>query len=270
MCREESFTTYLKAFGYCVIRVPREDVKPLQIMSRNGRDLLRLGDLSTLLVKGGEIDLPQIKPDNKAANICGQRTSALSVGVGLSILGGVIGAMGGTTLGLDGKYKQARTVAFEFSDVLEDSIEIAKLDQYLTDADVSPFSRHVGALLEADRIYVTTATIKSNKFTVEARDSEKRGVELSVPEIQQIVGGNVEVSVAGQVTSKLTYEATKEEGKPLVFGFQAVQLFYDENHYTAFKPVPPGAVAAIRALGRSPEDRATWLMPEGPFVRLRD
>ena len=48
--------------------------------------------------------------------------------------------MGGSKLGLDVTYKNAKTAAFEFADVLEDRVDLADVDQYLTDADISAFS----------------------------------------------------------------------------------------------------------------------------------
>lgn len=259
----DPFLIYLKAFGYCVIRLPKADVKPLQIFAKQGKDLDRLGELTTLLVAGSNIPLPPISENISAATISGQRTSDLSIGVGLSILGSVIGAMGGSKLGLDVKYQQGKAIAFEFHDVLEDKVEVARLDQYLADADVNPFSRYVAELLEADELYVTTATIKGKKFTVEAKKSDGKTLDLSVPEIQGVVGGTVKVSSQGQGTSKLTYEGSV----PLVFGFQAVRLFYDRGRYTAIEPLEPGV--GMKALDRAQNDGAKRLMTDGPFLRLR-
>jgi hypothetical protein len=259
----DPFVAVLKSFGYNLIRLPKADVKPLQILLRQGRDLNRLGELSDLLVAGSNIPLPPISENTRTANLSGQRTSDLSLGVGLTILGSVIGAMGGSKLGLEAKYQQAKTVAFEFQDVFEDKVEIVNLDKYLTDADVNPFSRYVAELLDADEILVTTSTVKSTKFTVEAKTSNGTLLELSIPEIQGIVGGNVKTSGASCVTSRVTYEGAV----PLVFGFQAVRLYYDNGYYTAFEPLAAGAVA-MRALENVPSDRAQRFMTEGPFVRL--
>lgn len=258
----DPFLSYLKAYGYCVIRLPKTDLKPLQIMAKNGKDLDRLGDLTTVLVAGSHIQVPKISENNPAANISGQRTSDISFGIGLSILGSFIGAMGGSKLGLDTKYQQAKTIAFEFNEVLEDKIDVAVLDQYLADADVNPFSRYVSEMLEADELYVTTAMIKSKKFTVEAKTSNGTSLQLNLPDIQGIVGGNVKVAGQSQVASKITYEGNV----PLVFGFQAVRLFYEKSRYTAFEPLNPGV--AMKALSRASSDGTSRLMPEGPFVRL--
>src|SRR5207247_1072038 len=116
------------------------------------------------------------------------------------------GAMGGSQVGLDAHYRQAKTVVFEFHEVLQDKIEPAKLDQYLTNASISPFSRHVAQLLEADEIYVTTTTLKSKKLTVEARAANNVPLELHVPTIQGVVGGNVTVSGQAETVSKLLFE----------------------------------------------------------------
>jgi hypothetical protein len=141
----------LRSFGYNVIRLPKADMAPLQLLARNGGALGRIGDLSTVILPRGAVALPAVKRDTPAASLSGQRSGTLSVGVGLSVLGSIIGAMGGSKLGLDLAYKNARSVIFEFQDVLRTASRSASLDQYLSDADVSPFSTHVGQLLDATR-----------------------------------------------------------------------------------------------------------------------
>jgi Holliday junction resolvase len=171
--------------------------------------------------------------------------------------------MGGSKLGLDVKYQQAKSAAFEFQEVLEDKVEIARLDQYLADADVSPFSRYVATLLEADEIYITTAIIKSRVFVLEAKKSDGIELELSVADLQQLVGTNVEVGTHNSIASKVTYKGAI----PLVFGFQAVRVYYDDGRYTAFKPMNAG-MAAMRSPGSGSGAGADWLVTESPFVRL--
>jgi hypothetical protein len=257
----DPYLNLLKSFGYSVVRLPKADIRPLQVMAKQGNDLDRLGEISTLLIPGSE-PLPQVTQDRQAANISGQHTGDVSFGVGLSILGNVIGAMGGSKLGLDVQYKKANTVVFEFSDVLEDSIEVLKLDAYLAAADVNPLSRFAAELLDADEIYTTTAVLKSKKLSVEATQSNGAKLEVDLPVIQQVVGGNVKVSADMKATSKVTYEGSM----PLVFGFQAMQLFYDKGNYTTIRPLEPGA--GLKALEKAPPDGRTRFMMGSPFVRL--
>src|SRR5207344_980221 len=120
----------LRSFGYNVIRLPKADVAPLQLLAKSGDSLGRIGDLATVILPRGSIALPTMKRDTAVASLSGQRSGDLSLGIGLSILGTIIGAMGGSKLGLDLQYKNAKSVTFEFQDVLEDRIEVAALDQY--------------------------------------------------------------------------------------------------------------------------------------------
>jgi hypothetical protein len=227
----DPFIRYLSKYGYSVLRLPKAEVHPRQIFCKQGSDLIPLGELTTVLLPGGNVAAPTIEQNIASTTISGQMTGEMKLNLGLSILGGVIGAMGGSKVGLDTKYKDAKSVAFEFSDVLEDKIAIASLDQYLGDADVSPFSVHVGSLLESDEVYVTTSVLKSAKITVLGKRSDGSGLELDVPVIQNVIGGAVSVSSASEQASSVTYEGQQ----PLAFGFQAVRLYYDQGRYTAFK-----------------------------------
>jgi hypothetical protein len=208
-----------------------------------------------------------VKADQKVANLSGKRTGEMTIGVGLSLLGTVIGAIGGSKLGLDLKYQRSRSATFEFQDVVEDRIEILKLDAFLGQADVNPASAFVRDLLFDDELYVVTATVKTTKLAIDTADESKKGVEVSVPEIQQVVGANVKVSGASQKTSKITYEGPT----PLVFGFQAVQLDYDGGHYKRFKQVHAGdaALEAVQPGLKVAEDASVLLTSHGPFVNLR-
>jgi hypothetical protein len=256
MSCNDPYLEALRSLGYSVIRLPRADVAPLQLLAKRGDTLDRIGELATVILPGDSVPLPSIKKDTPAANLSGMRSGELSLGVGLSLLGTVIGAMGGSKLGLDLKYKNAKSVTFEFQGVLEDRADVGALDQYLTDADVSPFSTHVARLLEADRIYVTTATLKTRKLAVEAKGSKSTGFDVSIPEIKGVVGGNVKVGPAAATASKVTFEGSL----PLVFAFQAARLVYEKGRYTRFELTDHAS-----AFEKAPE-----LLSEGSFVRLFD
>jgi hypothetical protein len=168
--------------------------------------------------------------------------------------------MGGSKIGLDITYQHAKSVTFVLEDVFEDRVNIDQLDQYLADGDVSPFAAHVGKLLDADRLYVTTATLKSTKVTVEARRSQDSGPDVSLPEIRNVVGGNVKVGSKSDSTSKVTCKGNI----PLVFGFQVAPLFYENGRYQRFRVLrePVSLESALPAEPESP------LLSEGPFVRF--
>jgi hypothetical protein len=258
----DPFISFLKDQGYCAVRVPKADVRPLQLLARQGATLDRLGDLGTVLVAGPEVPLPALHLNLPAPSLNGRRTGDLSYGIGLSLLGDVISAMGGSKIGLDAKYQQAHRVVFEFTDVLEDRIELAELDQFLAAADVSPNSRHVADMLEADELYVITSTIKSHLVAVGASNQAGIAVPVGAPVVQGLVGATVRVSAEDGTSSGLTYKGPV----PLVFGFQAVRLIYRDGRYSAFRQLPAGStMRGMTETGGEPESLAT----DGAFARLR-
>lgn len=260
---KDPFVTYLKSYGYNTIRLPRANIRPLQILARKGTELTALGELTDVFVQPAGVTVPPIEADVPAGNISGQRTGDMSIGVGLSILGSVIGAMGGSKLGLDAQYTNAKSAVFEFTGVLSDSVSLAGLDQFLGGSDINPNSVTIGQMLDADEVHVITNTIKASKVVLEGKDDRGATIGVDVPVIQQIVGGSVKVSTAGNAASKVLYEGSV----PLVFGFQAVRLFYDKGVYTAFKPLDAGE-ASVRALDHVQDTGADLLMTPSTFVSL--
>jgi hypothetical protein len=257
----DPFVNALRTVGYNIIRLPKADVRPLQLLYQNGKNLERLGAVTKLLTGGENVPVPRISRDAQAVNISGTQTGQMKIGFGLSLLGMVIGSMGGSTLGIETEYKNAKTAAFEFLNVLEDKIEIIDLDKYLGDADINPASVYVSKLLEADKLFITTAVIKSTKFTFEARDSGGVGIGVDVPAIQDIVSGNVKVGRETNSSTKIFYEGKT----PLVFGFQAVRVFYNDGSYAALKPASGVTMKDIFA-ENSLQNRTEKFVSENIFV----
>jgi hypothetical protein len=261
----DPFVNSLKSFGYNMVRLPKPDMAPLQLLTRTGDNLDRLGPLTSLFVTPAGVVVPPVTSGTPVAPISGSRTSDLKIGVGLSILGTIIGAMGGSTLGLNVAYNAATSASFEFSDVTEDRCDVIDLDKYLGGADISPASVFVSKLLDADQVYVLTSVIKSAKFTFDAKGNSGVTLKLDVPVIQGAVGGNVSVSNTTGSTSKIVYE-----GKiPLAFGFQAIQLFFENGRYTAFKPAA-GVAAAVAAGAAVVDPRVDLFRSEQGLLRVRD
>ncbi len=251
MC-SDPFLACLEEFGYSVIRLPVADLEPLELLLRRGDDLERFGRLATVFVRKAPAGPPRITRRRPAASISGRRTGHLDLGVGLSLLGGVIAAMGGSQIGLADTYRNARTITFEFRNVTEDRIELAALDAYLASARLSRRSAHVGSLLEDGNIYLTTSVIRSRSLTVEAHDERGAAVSVQVPALHQVADGHLSVSHDADNTAAVTYTGRT----PLAFGFRAVRLFYDDGRYTGFEPLNAGD-AALRRFRLSAESRVS-------------
>jgi hypothetical protein len=252
---------YLKRYGFNVIRFPRPDVRPLQIFAAERGQLLWMGELSTVFAPGPDVNLPPITASSGGLKISGRQTNEIDAHLGLSVLGSIIGAMGGSNIGLDTFYKQAQTIVFQFEDVREQRVAPAEVDQYLANAELSAHSRTIGQLLDADDIYVTTAVLQATSLTVAVTKSRSGGVALELPVIQELVGGNVDVSIATKDESALTYTGRV----PLGFGFQAIRLSYEAGRYQAFTNVP--TKVSMRGTPK-PVENGDMFMSPGRFATL--
>lgn len=254
----------LKDFSYNVVRLPRTGLAPLQVLKRSGNDLERIGDITDLFLSG-DAQLPKISPARPAPFINGQRTRSLNLNVGLSILGGIIGAMGGSKLGVGVGYSRASALVFEFNDVKVNEVDQLKLSRYLTAARVDTAAGPFAEDLEEDKLYVITSTIKSRKFTTEAQTSNGMSIGVDVPVIQVAVGGSVAVKQEGSGNSKITYEGDA----PLVFGFQAVRMLFERGVFKGFKAVKSDE-AAMRAMRPAVKRQSKFemLKTRGSFANL--
>lgn len=257
-CKDPALT-FLKGKGYNVVRLPKSDIRPTQLMVRNGKRLRRIGDLDTVFIAHEQAPIPAVSGDNPNATISGQKSADLDIGVGLNILGGLISALGGSTLALNIGYQSARSVQFEFADVVENNAQTTLLDQFLTGATVNPFALAVAQMLEADSVYVITSTLKSARINVIAKDQSKTAVSVDVPVLQQAIGGNVAVTAAGAESSLVSYQGRV----PLVFGFQAVRLIFDNGKYRSMKVADSGALTLEAAPAEDLPGDEMYLVGDG-------
>jgi hypothetical protein len=256
---KDPFVDTLKRFEYNVVRLPRTNIHPLQVLQEQGNSFAIIGDLQDLFQQGSA--LPQVSRDQQASFINGQRTDALKVSVGLSLLGGLIGAMTGTQVNLTTAFQKASKIVFHFSDVKVDNVTQTHLRNYLAASAAleGGFVRE----LEDDKLYVIISTIKSAKYTIEALDSSGKSVDVAVPIIQQMVGGSVGVKTEGSSQSVVTFEGTT----PHVFGIQALRMEFKNRKFVTTKAASTGT--AVRDVGdEEEEEKSEALLPEGPFLNL--
>jgi hypothetical protein len=256
----DPYVQLLRRRGYCLVRLPREDLRPAQVLARMGKELQSIGGLGTTFISGGA-PLPPVHADVRVAELQGNTTGRLGAGLGLSILGDIIRALGGGTVGLESAYQRARRLTFTFHEVLRDQLDLVLLDRFLALAELPPGSPSVKRMLDADELYVITATLKTRSLSVEALGAHDSTLEVDASAVRQVVGGQVGVSGAGTALSKVTYEGPV----PLVFGFQAVQLLYQEGTFSALQSL--GSGLSLEDEEEAPRAHG-MLESDGPFLHL--
>lgn len=276
MGKKDPALTYLKSYGYSVVRLPRQDILPGQIFARRNNDLSERGSLANVFTPGS-IPLPKIRHDVVAADISGSVKTTLSLGLGLTLLGGFLKAFG-VNASINASYKRAASVTFEFKGLRSDVIETVELERFLNAAHVTPGAPATEAMLDDDQLYAITRTLKSRSFVVDAADENGKSVAIDLPAIKEALGAKVNAESEGNSSSKIHYEGEIA----LVFGVQAIHLYYEHGHFQTYEELAPGSAVA-RAMaprgGRkktatkkksvAPKRQVTWLSDDRAFFTLR-
>jgi hypothetical protein len=271
MSRPDQSLTFLRQYGYSVFRFPRASAQPLELMHREGKDLTRLGMLPDLVEPGSVTSLEVRREASPGIDIEGKETSRVNVAIGVSILGSFIGALGGGKLGLDGGFKKARTVTFQFTGVMEDAVDILSLEKFIKAGKVSSLipAGTLEKLLD-DEVYVLTSVLKSKKIVVSAQGEGGTSVAVDIPVIREAVGGSLKVDTASSRDSGVKFEGPVA----VAFAFQAVQLVFDESGEFLTTQQLAAGDAAARALKPPARGGAqkgpVFLETRGAFVRATE
>jgi hypothetical protein len=228
----QSSFSFLTNLGYCPVRLPNSMIKPLQLYETEDFELNLLGEISDLFISSEKVALPPIEVNSPTANISGQRSRDLNMGLGLSILSGIISAFVGAAASLDSVYQKAASVSFQYEDVLLDTVNIINLDKFLNCAKIDEnSSKHIIKLLNSGRVYVISATVKSQKLTVLPKTADGADLKVDLNQVQNVVGSKVKVSRGKFSSEALTFEGDL----PLIFGFKTLKLLFHKGQYEGFE-----------------------------------
>jgi hypothetical protein len=259
LCKDE-ITKHLKSFKYNTIYPPRASALPMEVLVKNKGGLTRWGYLDDVFQS--DEPLPEVLADGDTLDIQGQITGRHDISLGITILGSLISAAGGN-LGIKAVYKTARTLKFQYEQVTRHFVKPVRLDAYISRGAPVDGLFTTAELLEDDRLFIFTSVLKACKVVVEAEKSGGGSLEVEVPVIQQMVGGNVAVTPENSTNTRVGYE-----GKiPVGFGFKAVKIDYDDGSFR-LKPVPPGSVTAAAVAGNEPDGDYEVMVFEEDYVRV--
>ena len=249
----------LNDLGYNVIKVPRTDIAPLELLARDARSkqLSKIGKISSFWKTAAPIPVPG--PPSVAASLNNTHSNKLDLGFGLDLLKGALAVFGASAPSLDLSHTSAKSLQFNYTGVTTVSIDTGLIGDYLTEgtlAVTNPETKH-RFLDEGSEVYIITEVIRSTSITVTATDEHGNGVSLSAPEIHGIVGGNVSVKPSAATNSGVTFESATTPPTAANFGFKAMLLkwqptpggdpgkgtwnFQDADNITFAAPVLGGA-----------------------------
>jgi hypothetical protein len=246
ICRDQA-TTYLRGLGYNAVRHPDSSLLPLEVIGREGKFCERLGRLDSLVTSTA--GAPTIAAPVPAADLAGQTTSSLSIGVGANVLGAFVGAMGGT-LGAQTSYTNAKRMTFEFAAVTKVRAEPAAIGSFIQAGELKTENPVlVPWVLGKGRLFVIVEVARAQQFAVRYERAAGQAASVNVDALGDLTGANVEVAADAQRSHVISYEGDE----PLTFAFKCFEIGYLDG-MLALSTVSPGAVALSDALdsGGSP------------------
>ncbi len=227
---EQLIKNVLAELGYNSVALPRSDIQPLELLSRENGHLSPLNSPLELLFEADAAPLPLPAPGTP--DIIGRKTFEFGLKAGFSFLDGLF-----RKIGLDGSKLQAQAdgghsykVAFSFEEIAEEKVGLLDLDNFLTGAipREKEFRTYMERLKKSE-LYVITSVLASSTFFLKIEDANGRSLDL-----ETTLQGAAEAKVAVNRSKNNGFSIFREEGPPLVFAFKAVQILYDKARWFEF------------------------------------
>jgi hypothetical protein len=172
--------------------------------------------------------------------LSGKVVRSSDVGGSLKILSGLIGALGGGTLGLDAQFKSGSTVTFEYGNVTMTEISPVALEQYLRSGEAPPEDSLLGRYL-SDHLFIATRVLRARKFSINVQRSNGQSIGVDLPVIQNAVGAAIKVTHSGEAEATITFEGDQD----VAFAFEAYWVREDDGELY-LQPTKAGKVGTTR------------------------
>lgn len=218
MCKDPALT-YLNDLGYNVIRFPRSEIAPLDVLGRQRGGIARLGRLSDLGATASTPS-PTIRSGIRTPELEARRSSKLEAEAAVTVLSPYLKALGASP-SASACFKRVKSLQFVFTEVFLDEASPAEIGAYLGHCPIDDHNPLWRPYLAGDgELFIITETLKSRKLMVAAESEQQAGAAIDTGALQAAVGGKVGVSGGGRESTLLTFDGAE----PLIFGFKCLRL----------------------------------------------
>ncbi len=238
--KKDPSITFLNKFGYNVIKLPRTGIEPMDLI---GRDQVTqwLGPIRSVWEGDPKDPEPMPGPPHPASAVNGQRTDALEISLGLSVLANALAAFGASMPSLNAAYKSAHSVQFAYTNVTSTSVSTLLAGNYLASGKLRTDNPVVKNYLYSDKsmAFLIIEVLKSNSITVSATGSNGEDVGISLPAVQGLVGAKIDVKPSNTSNSTITFTGPEA----VTFGFSVQQIARDGENWTLHGAAPSADIA---------------------------
>ena len=235
--KKDPSVTYLNKLGYNVVKLPRTGIEPMDVIGRD-QTVQWLGAIDAIW--NSAVPKPQPGPPKPASAVNGQRTDALDLSLGLSILGNTLAAFGVSVPSLDVAYKSAHAVQFSYSNVTVTEVAPFAAGSYLAKGQLQSDNPAVKNYFLSGKAtaYLIIQVLKSNSLTVTATDSHGTSVGVDLSAFQ---GVDAKIGIKPSNSSNSTISFTGPDS--ITFGFAVQQIAREGDEWTLRGVAPSGDIA---------------------------
>jgi hypothetical protein len=225
LCNDPA-VTYLRNLNYNVLRHPRADLAPLDVLGRTDRTVERLGPLDKVWKTSKAKPIP--KPI-AAADVEAQSTGSLRGSLGVKVLDGLLSGFG--VGGIGGKFSlsgsKGMSFHFEKPEVL--SVDAFSIGEYLSAGDLDTSNKAVERYFddEAADVFIVTEVLRTNKLTIEFNAENETKANADVTALEGLLKPQLDVARDKSRSSAITVAS----GEPLAFGFKAQLVQYSDGEW---------------------------------------
>ncbi len=248
--KKDPSITFLNKFGYNVIKLPRTGIEPLDVIGRD-QATQWLGPISKVWTSTEPEPLPG--PPHPASAVNGQRTDALELSFGLSILANTLAAFGASVPSLNTAYKSAHSVQFTYTNVTSTSVSPFDAGNFLASGKLRTDNPVVKNYFSNDKAkaFLIVEVLKADSITVTATDSHGTEIGIDLPQLQGVVEAKIGVKPSNASNATITFTGAV----PVTFGFAVQQIAREGDVFTLRGAAPSGDIAfGVPSFGMETEE----------------
>jgi hypothetical protein len=227
LCKDKAVTT-LNSLGFDVVRFPRPDIAPLDVIIKASGSFKRLAPLPSLWQSPAP--LPEVI-EHPVPNLSTIQSSELRGALGI---GAIMDIFSKAEFSAAAKHtKSVRLVALEPKVMRCDQ---SAIENFVTKGDVNPeevATRHF--LDEQVNTYIITEVIASSKLKIIVGGETNVEAKASAADISGAISASAEIGTVRCADNEIVYEREN----PAVFGFILAEILYD-NQWLVDLPKKPG------------------------------
>ncbi len=217
-----TLTKELKSQGYDLINGPVRNHKPMQLWLKEPSEEVQFQYAHISHAFVSKVDLVEI--ENPALSVNASTKDEYAFNIGISVLDGLLKAIGLGTLDLSAKLKSGKTVTISYNNAISKECTRGNMEDYLATADFVHANPILLKHANRNRILVITGVITAKNLIVDIETDFSVNAEL-VADLNKLASGKLDFSISAD--NKLKMLSNGDYYSPVAV--QAHRMDFDKN-----------------------------------------